>query len=109
MEEQGSKRARAGLSQHLGRQGSERETRVNETSRKIFGDGASAIEDLVEPDLLRMRDALGEVGEDLAVVEVGNVDDVPLVAKVGGPRLTSGRQSLCVMKKQNFSHADPPP
>ena len=47
---------------------------------------------------------VGEVGEDLAVVEIRRVHDMSGSPESIGEVEAPARQALCVMKKQNLSH-----
>ena len=58
--------------------------------------------DRVEADLLGVADALRQIGEGLAVVEVGRVHDVSGRAKSVREGDDPRGQSLCVMKEQNL-------
>ena len=63
-----------------------------------------ALDDRVEADLLGVVNAVGEVGEGLAVVEIRGVNDVSASAELSGEGEAPGRQSLRMMKEQKLGH-----
>ena len=76
MEEQRALRARTCLGELLGRHDPEGEAGVDELRRQPFGGGDAALEQRTEAQLLGVGNAVVELGERLAVVQIGGVDDV---------------------------------
>ena len=104
-EQQGALGARARLGQHLSGQRAEREAGIDELVRQAVGGEPTALGDRLEADLLGVADALVEVGEGLAVVEVRGVDDVPGSSQLVGEREESAGLPVCVMEQQYLGHA----
>jgi hypothetical protein len=69
------------------------------------GGESTALDDRVEADLLGVANAVGELAEGLAVVEIRGVNDVSPSAEFIGEGEAPGRQSLCMMEEQKLSHA----
>src|SRR5258708_22461 len=99
-EEQRSLRTWPCLGQLLRRHHSEREPGIDKVARQAFGRTATALRNRLEADLLRVADALVEVGEGVAVVEVGRVDNVSGGAQLVGECKETLRLPLCVMEQQ---------
>ena len=106
--QQGALGAQALLGQHLRGHHSEREPRIDELARQPIRGASTALHDRAEANLPRVADALVEVGEGLAVVEVGGVDDVSGSSQPVGEREESSSLALCVMEEQYLGH-DPRP
>lgn len=60
--------------------------------------------DRPEANLLRVADAVVEVGEGLAVVEIGGVNDVSGSSQLLGEREESFSPAPCVMEQQYLGH-----
>ena len=73
--------------------------------RQPFGAESASLEDVSESDLLRVADALVQVIERIAVVEVGRVNNVPGSAELIGEREESRRLALSVMEEEDLGDA----
>ena len=104
MKQQGSFGARTRLGQHLRRHHPEREPRIDDLTGQAVSSEPTALEDGFEADLLRVANAVGELGEGLAVVEIRGVNEVSGSAELVGEGEAPVRQSLCMMEEQNLSH-----
>jgi hypothetical protein len=76
VKEQRSPGAGARLGQHLRREHPEREPGVDDVVRQAVRGKAAALEDRAEADLFGVPDAVRELGEGPALVEIGRVNDV---------------------------------
>ena len=103
-EQQGALGARARLGQHLRGHHSEREPGVDELARQPIGGASTALDDRPEANLPCVADALVQVGEGLAVVEVGGVNDVSGSSQRVGELEESSSLALCVMEEQYLGH-----
>jgi len=81
-------------------------TGIDDAVRQAVRGKATALEDRVEADLLGVANAVGEGGEDLALVEIRRVHDVSGSAESIGEGEAPTRQALRVMKEQNLGHVD---
>ena len=108
MKQQGSLRTGPDLGQHLRGQHPEREPGVDDAIRQAVRSKATALDDRIEADFLGIANAVGEVGEDLAVLEIRRVHDVSGSAESIGEGEAPARQAQRVMKEQNLSHVDQP-
>jgi hypothetical protein len=106
VKQQGSLRTGPCLGQHLRRQNPEREPGIDDFVRQAVSGESGALDDRVEADLLGVANAVGEFGEDLAVVEIRRVHDVSGSAESIGEGEAPTRQALRVMKEQNLSHVN---
>src|SRR5439155_14617473 len=106
-EQQGTFGARARLGQHLSGQRSERESGIDELVRQAVGCESTALADRVEADLLGVADAVVELGEGLAVVEVRGMNDVSGSPQLVGKREESARLTVCVVEEQYLGHEAP--
>ncbi len=104
MEQQGSSGARAGLGQHLRRHRTQREAGVDDVVRQPVGGELTAFFYRAEAELLGVANAVGEVGERFAVVEIRRVHYVSGSAESIREREAPAGQALRVVKKQNFRH-----
>ena len=104
VEEEGPLRTGPRLRQHLRRHHAEREAAVDELVREILGRGAAALEDRAEADLSRVRDAVVDRVEGLALVEVGRVHYVALATQPVRERHDPGRQPERVVEEQDLGH-----
>jgi hypothetical protein len=104
--QQGSPGAWTGLGQHLRGQHPQREPGIDDFARQVLRREPAALDDRVEANLLGVADALVELGEELAVVEIRGVNDVAGSAEFIGEREASRRESLRVVEHK-LSHADP--
>ena len=86
------------LSQRLGRHDTEGEARIHDVSRQIVGGSHASPEDLPEADLLCVANALIEVLEGLAVVEIRGMNRVASLAEFVSEPEEALRLSLRVMK-----------
>ena len=68
--------------------------------RHVLGGESAALHDRVESDLLGVGDALGELGERVAVVEIRRVDDVPGGAELVGEGEAPVGQPLCMVEEK---------
>ena len=103
-EQQRSLRTWFRLGEHLRRQHSEREPAVDDAVGQAVGSGATTLADRFEADLPGVADALVDVGERVAVVEIRRVHDVPGGAEPLGKGEDSRRQPLRMMKEENLGH-----
>ena len=71
---------------------------------QALGGSFTALDDGAEADLLGIADAVVELGERLAVVEVRGVNHVPGSAQLSGEGEAPLRQALRMMKDQELSH-----
>ncbi len=104
MKQQGSAGAGPCLGQHLRGQDPEREPGVDHAVGQAVRSPAAALDDRVEANFLGGANTPGEVGEDLAVVEIRRVHDVSGGAQSIGEGEAPTRQAVRVMKEQNLSH-----
>jgi len=79
----------------------QREADVDDFARQLLGGEPATLDDRVEADLLGVADALVELVEDLAVVEIRCVDDVSGSAECIGERMASGREPLRMWKSRS--------
>src|SRR2546426_3620159 len=100
VKQQGTLGARARLGQHLSGHHPEREPAIDEFVRQALGGESTALEDRVEPDLLRVADALVERSERLAVIEIRGMDSVSGCAKLVREGKESGRLPLGMVKSR---------
>ena len=105
-EEQGAASATPCLGEQLRRHHAEREPCVDELVRELLGGEPPTLHDRVETDLLRVADALVEVVERLAVVQVRRVDGVPDGSQVLGEAENALRDALRMVEEQDLGHAD---
>src|SRR5206468_9335445 len=66
--------------------------------------GLGSLDERAEPELLHVRDAVVELGERLALVQVGGVDGVAGASQLRRELEDSRGQTLGVVEQKNFSH-----
>jgi hypothetical protein len=103
-EEQRALCARACLRERLRRHDAEREPGVDDPSRQAFGGGLAPLEDRAEAGLSRVTDAVFEVVEGVALVEVRRVHDMPAGAELISEGEHAGCEALRVMKEHDLGH-----
>jgi hypothetical protein len=104
VKQQGSFRARTRLGEHLRRQYPERKPGIDDFVRQAVSGESPALDDRVEADLLGVANAVCELGEGVAVVEIRGVNDVSGSAKLIGEGEAPGRQTLCMVEEQKLSY-----
>ena len=90
----------ARLGQHLRGHYPEREPGIDELARQAIRGESTALCNRPEANLPRVADALVEVGEGLAVVEVGGVNNVSGSSQLVGELEESSSLALRVMEQQ---------
>ena len=104
MQEQDSLGTGTGLGEQLRRHHAEGEPGVDDVVGQALRGQPAALEHRVEADLLRAPDALVEIVERPAFVEVGDVHHAPRGAELVGERPHPVRQPLRVMEEQHLGH-----
>jgi hypothetical protein len=77
---------------------------MDELVRQALGGESTALSDRREANLLRVTDALVEVGEGLAVVQVGRMNDMSGSSQLVGEGEEAGCLSLGVVKQEYLGH-----
>jgi hypothetical protein len=94
------------LRERLRGHAAEREPGVHDVDRQPGRELRAAVDDALEAGLARVRDALVDVVERVAVVEVGRVDGVAGLAQLVGEGQEPRRLPLRVMEEQHGRHID---
>src|SRR5206468_8748728 len=88
----------------LRRHRAERETGIDEPVRQLGGCAKTALLNRPEANLLRVADALVQVGEGLAVVEIRGMNDVSGSSQLVGECEESAGLALCMVEQQQLGH-----